>query len=86
MEDMLSKITTGIDNMNVISKKVIKYGFESFLFVMFFSLLVSISNKYYLGNVAKVNLDSMYIFKSSFSILAITFIGGVLMDYISKKG
>lgn len=83
--DRLKKITHQIESMNLISKKVIKYGFISFLFIILLCLVASILNRYLLGDIYQINKFSLDIFKSSFSMLAIIVIGGLIMDYIAKS-
>lgn len=85
MKDIVKRTVNQISGMNSISKKVIKYGFEIFLFLIFISIMLSIFNNHFFGNVYKVTKDSIDVFKTSFSILAITVVGAIIMDFISKK-
>ena len=86
MDKVVEKVVKQIQSINNISRKVIKYGFIMFLICLFVSLVLAIVNKQYLGNIYQVNMNSIDIFKASFSVLAITTIGGLVMDYISKNG
>lgn len=85
MEDIIKKITGQIESMNNISKKVIKYGVRVFIILIFVSLVMLIVNKYFFGEIYEVTANAMDLLKSSFSVLTITVIGGLLMDYISKN-
>ena len=86
MNKVLEKVINQIQSINNISSKVIKYGFIVFLTCLFVSLMLLIINKQYLGDIYQINVNSIDIFKASFSVLAITTIGGLVMDYISKNG
>lgn len=85
MDRILKKLVKQIDSMNSIAKKVIKYGFLSFQFIIFSCLIIAVINKYFLGNIQQVAKCSMDVFKSSFSALAIIIIGGLVMDYIARN-
>lgn len=72
--------------MNSLARKVIKYGFVSFVFLILTCLVLTILNKYAWGNSYTLASDTVDIFKASFSVLAIMVIGGLIADYISKNG
>lgn len=85
MKEMIKKLSKEIASMNSISKMVIKYGFELFLGLLFISLIISILNNRFLGNVYEWTNNSMYMFKVSFSMLAVTVVSGIIMDFIARK-
>lgn len=86
MKEMMKKLSKDIDDMNFISKMVIKYGFEIFLGMILISLVISILNNRLLGNLYEWTNNSMYMFKASFSMLAVTLISGIIMDFVARKG
>ena len=86
MEEMFDKIVQQINSMNGLAKKLIKYGFVSFVLLMISCLSFSILNRYSWGNNYQISKNTIDLFKASFSVLAITVIGGLITDYITKNG
>lgn len=86
MKNMIKNLSKEIDSMNSISKMVIKYGFEIFLGMLFISLAISVLNNRLLGNIYEWANNSTYMFKTSFSMLAVAMVSGIIMDFIARKG
>ncbi len=86
MLEFAKRVFNQVQSMNDIAKKVIRYGFRVFVICILVSLVMLVINKHFWGNVYTVTNNSIDLFKASFSILAITIIGGLIMDYVSKNG
>lgn len=85
MKKIFTTLQSRIHSMNPISRKVVKYGFLFFLLIIFSCLVAIILNRYIFNYNYQIATKSLEVFKSSFSVLGITLIGGLAMDYISKR-
>lgn len=80
------KIFTAFSRMEKLPKSVIKYGSLAFLALFLIGTALFAYNHLKLNNDEYFGLISTTIIKSSFTILAEGVIGGLLIDYICKKG
>lgn len=81
----VEKIFHRFDEVNSLAKAIIKYGSLAFLFIFTLGTALVVYNRVALNYDEYVEFIATSFIKSSFTILAESVIGGLLMDYFFNK-
>lgn len=81
----IEKIAQELSKINKLSKSIIKYGTQASLALLSLGTLIIILNQTLLSYDAYLKFVGTLIIKNSFIILAEAIIGGLLIDFITKR-
>jgi hypothetical protein len=81
----IEKIAKEFNNINSFSKSLIKYGTKISLLLLVLGTLTIILNKTVLNYDDYIEFIGITVIKNSSVILAEVIIGGLLIDFITKK-